>query len=158
MYRRPAIHWKTVIISKCHLLCNPAHGCSDSIKLPRCFPPSVNHRLKMTASTVKSMLHVSKDSKKRVVLKKHDDFSDSLCYIRVRNSIWVFSVALFGGLTLVKCYLTCFFPIGMKEMRSQILSSSQPSNSKKSGSTSTVQNILRSTLLVIDRRKVHEYL
>ena len=104
MYRRPAIHWKTVIISKCHLLCNPAHGCSDSIKLPRCFPPSVNHRLKMTASTVKSMLHVSKDSKKRVVLKKHDDFSDSLCYIRVRNSIWVFSVALFGGLTLVKCY------------------------------------------------------
>ena len=78
---------------------------SDSIKLPPCLHPGVNHRFKMTASTstVQTMLHVSKD-KKRVVPKKHDDFSDSLCYIRVRNSIWVLSVALLGGLTLVKCY------------------------------------------------------
>ena len=77
---------------------------SDSIKLPRCLHPGVNRRFKMTASTVKTMLHVSKVSKKRVVLKKHDDFKDSLCYIRVRNSIWVLSMALLGGLTLVKVY------------------------------------------------------
>ena len=48
--------------------------------------------------------------------------------------------------------VTCFLPIGMKEMRRQTSSGSQPSNLKKSGSTTTVQNILRSTLPIIEVR------